>query len=105
MNILLVIASGFLFMAGNIGYSFGMSEKAFWVPLALHILCLVHYISSKVKKPVEKLYLKYFTVLAWGNLIKQLFYTDSIKQINDFILGGIATIVLIVKLWENQNKR
>ncbi len=100
----LVIISAFLFIAGNVSLAFHNEYKVFWVPLAFHLLMLTYYIGSKQKDVRYRIVFKYLTVLAIGNLIKQIFYTDTIGQINDYVLGGIATIILIVKLWANRNK-
>lgn len=91
---------GFLFTIGNIIWPMFNEPKIFYVPLALFIFSLLIEVRSRIniKNYYEIILVQYFIFLAGGNIVKQLFYTERIKQANDFIWGGIVTIWLIYKL-------
>lgn len=103
-----VIASGFLFVAGNATWRFVKTypygePKLFWFPLAIFLAVLVAYAGSDRRKETpptftQKTLLGYFVTLALGNIIKQAFYTEGIFQWNDYIFGAVVTVALIITL-------
>jgi hypothetical protein len=96
-----VIISAFLFTIGNaIWKPIGGIEKVFWIPLGLFLWALVMYVHNdpRNKNTYVKIILLYFAVLASGNIIKQAFYQDGMLQINDYVWGIGATIILIIRL-------
>lgn len=102
MIVNLTILSGFLFTIGNIIWNkFGLNEpKIMYVPLSIFLFLLVFNlrISQRKEDVYKKIFLTYLLLLAGGNVIKQVFYSDSLKQVNDYIFGGLVTIWLIVNL-------
>ncbi len=102
----LVIISGIAFTVGNIVWPIWDEPKFFYVPLAVFLLSCVTFVKSKTANDtVNYLLLKYLTLLSWGNLAKQVFYTDSIAQINDYVWGGLLTLWLFYKLGERRKNK
>lgn len=101
--IVLIIIFGFLFLIGNI-IAVPMGEpKLFYVPLSVLLFLLFKYVGDTVKKPspIIRYLLLYFLALSTTNIVKQVFYSERIKQVNDYICGGIATLILIIAItWE-----
>lgn len=95
-----VIISNFVFLVANITWIYTGDPKFFYVPLALLLVAFNYYILKSFKgKGNTILFLEYFLWLSYGNLIKQLFYSETLKQINDYAWGSLMTIYLIYKLW------
>jgi hypothetical protein len=115
------IIAGFAFMLGNIFWPYIGEPKLFYVPLATMILLLFIEIKSHYKKDKSRLpiFIDFFVLLAWGNLVKQLFYSDNpqvyvvrywmplMSLLNDYIWGLVNIIYLIYNLlkWANRNQR
>lgn len=107
--IYLIIISGIAFTIGNVLWDkFGIDEpKLFFVPLAVFIASLLSYAMSKLEKGITRLLVQYLFILSLGNIVKQLFYSEQIKQINDYIFGGVVTVWLFLTLiktkqWETK---
>ena len=103
-----ILISALLFTIGNATYRQWHNEPKFvWVPMAAMILFLMIEVKNSVsaKKKVLRILFEYFVLLAGGNLIKQIFYTDTIKQINDYWWWALATVWLIYKLWVEYRKQ
>lgn len=102
MIVKLTILFGFLFIVGNIMWDkFDLNEpKIMYVPLSIFLFLLIFNlrISQRKDEVYKKIFVTYLLLLAGGNIIKQLFYSDSMKQINDYFFGGLVTIWLIVNL-------
>lgn len=102
MIVKLTILFGFLFTIGNIMWDkLGLNEpKIMYVPLSIFLFLLLFNlrISQRKEDVYKKVFVTYLLLLAAGNIIKQIFYSDSIKQINDYVFGGLVTIWLIVNL-------
>ena len=104
--------SGFLFVVGNATWRLANEPKLFWFPLGIFIAVLVIYAAKDQPKNkrnatfVEKTLLGYFVTLAWGNIIKQAFYTEGL-QINDYIWGLVVTLVMIITIiaWAIRKRR
>lgn len=98
----IIIISGIAFTVGNVIWPIWDEPKIFYVPLAVFLLsCLVFVKSRSTLDSISKLLLNYLTLLAWGNLAKQVFYTKEISQINDYVWGGLLTVWLFYKLYKN----
>ena len=102
-----IIITGFLFTIGNVVWIYFGDPKLFYVPLAVFLFLLLYNCLKPVTKitKAQEVFLSYFILLAGGNIVKQLFYTDKIKQINDYVWGGIVTAWLIYKLWSIQRQQ
>ena len=95
-----VIIANFVFLIANMTWVYTGDPKFFYVPLALLLVAFNYYIKKSFKgKGNAILFLEYFLWLSYGNLIKQLFYSETAKQINDYAWGGCMTAYLIYKLW------
>lgn len=98
---ILISAASFTF--GNIIWNkipSGNDDRFFYIPLSVMILLMLIEIKSRYKNekyPIPLL-IKYFVILASGNVIKQTFYTPEIKQINDYYWGALVTLWLIGSL-------
>ncbi len=103
----LVIFSGLSYTIGNATYLILHYEpKLVWGPLASFLLlCLVYIKSTIVWYDKLKLAcINWLVCLAAGNLVKQLFYTSTIKQINDYIYGAAVTVGFIIYILKNRKK-
>lgn len=97
--IAVIIISGLLFVIGNITWPLFNEQKVLYVPQALFFISLLTFIKSKVERQTASfIFICYFLWLARGNLVKQVFYTDTIKQVNDYIWGALVTGWLLFKL-------
>lgn len=95
-----MIIFGVLFTAGNIVWPFFNEPKLFYVPLAIFISIMLRYILSTLAErsyPVRMLVL-YLFILSCSNVVKQVLYTDKIKQINDYFFGAVATLWLLIMI-------
>lgn len=104
-----VIISGIAFTIGNITWPYFNDPRVFYIPLAVFMLCCalcIKQIALKESKTVNT-FLDYITLLAAGNLIKQIFYNShTVKQINDYIFGALITAWLIIQLiWDNRKTK
>lgn len=98
----LIIISGLAFTVGNVVWPIWDEPKIFYVPLAVFLLSCVLFVRSHTPpNTISKLLLNYLTLLACGNVVKQIFYTEKISQINDYVLGGLLTLWLFYKLYKN----
>lgn len=103
-----VIISAFCFLIGNIIWPFVDEEKVYFIPLAVMILVLFLYVRKKIalnESKAIRLLIDYFVVLAAGNVLKELFYNPTIKELNDYWFGGLCMLVLIISLWVNRKKK
>lgn len=106
----LTISFGFLFTIGNIIWDkWGLYEpKIMYVPLAIFLFLLIMQVRRPTPKTtVQNYFLNYFMFLALSNIVKQVFYSPDIKQINDYVVCGIATLILLIFLikWTIQNRK
>lgn len=71
-----------------------------YVPLAVFMFLLVCEVRwPKVQRTiVQNYFITYFVFLALGNIVKQMFYDDTMRQINDYVVGGLATLILLIFL-------
>ncbi len=106
------IISAILFTAGNIWWGVFNDPRFFYVPLALLLLSGSILVKNPTRRKctwVQELLLEWNVVLALGNLVKQiLYYSPTIKQINDYWWGAIITTLYLYKIlrkWAIQNKR
>lgn len=95
-----VIITGILFVIGNATHQIFDEQKVFYVPQALFFIALLHHAKANTHKKaiVSHFFLNYLLLLSVGNLIKQIFYSDILKQINDYIWAGFVTLHLIFNL-------
>lgn len=97
-----IIATGIAFAIGNVIWNrFGLNEpKIFYVPLAAFLLLMILYIKRtiSVREKFTHLFMSYLVLLAAGNFIKQLFYSENVKQLNDLYWGGLISLWLIFNL-------
>jgi len=96
----LVIITGICFVVGNVTWPLFGEQKVFYIPQALFFICLIKFAKDNTGKDSKclHLFLTYLLLLSCGNLIKQAFYTDTIKQINDYFWGGLVTAWLLINL-------
>lgn len=98
----LIIASGMLWWIGNIIWDkFGMYEpKLFYVPLSIFITVMILYIKKSISEREKRLHIIFqgMFALAIGNVVKQVFYSDKIKQINDYWFAGLVFIITLYLL-------
>jgi len=99
-----IIISGFCFVVGNIVWVYFDEPKLFYVPLSVFLLLLLIDVKNGVsfRNKVEHIFLTALILLAASNVIKQLFYTTTIKQINDYVWGALVgawAILKLIKLW------
>jgi hypothetical protein len=98
-----VVISGIVFVIGNATWRLVHEPKLFWLPLGIFLWALVLYVVKVPRNasPIMRYSLIYLVLLASGNIVKQAFYDNGILQINDYVLGGILTIVLLILIaWE-----
>jgi len=96
----LIIISGICFVVGNATWPLFDEQKVLYIPQAVFFISLLTFVKRNVDKnnKVYHIFLEYLVLLSYGNLVKQVFYTDTLKQINDYVWGGIVTIFLIYKI-------
>lgn len=102
-----IIIACFCFLIGNIIWPIVGEDKLYFVPQAVLIALCLNYIAHKTKGKFEHLFITYFLLLSYGNIVKELFYSYRMKQINDYIWGGLVTTWLIFNLikWAIQKLR
>lgn len=93
-----VIFSGAAFTVGNVIWPIFDEPKIFYVPLGLFLFFLLWEVKKVVNKDYEKAAIEWLFILSAGNIIKQLFYTEKLKQINDYGFGAVVTVWLLYKL-------
>ena len=94
----LIIISGVLFVLGNAFWWVFNEPKLNYIPQAVFFISLILFVKNHVTKKVHHIFLEYLLLLSYGNLVKQVFYSNILKQVNDYIWGGLVTIYLIYKL-------
>lgn len=106
------LVAGISFVFGNVLWDkFGWYEpKIMYVPLALFLWLLIYEViePSKLSLVKPELYFwRYLFALSIGNIIKQVFYSETIEQINDYIWGGLVTLILLIFLvkWAIQKQQ
>jgi len=100
----IIIISGICFWVGNIVWIYLDEEKVFFVPLAIFMSAIIYKVKHLVKpKSYQFCFIEFLLLLSYGNIIKQLFYTENIGLINDYVYGGFLFIRLIVKLWQTRS--
>lgn len=94
MRISWVIISGFCYVIGNLTWEAAGEEKLYFVPLAVFIMTLIMYVKKEYrgKNKYVVCLLEYFMLLSIGSVIKEMFYSYTIKQINDYYWGGFVTV-------------
>lgn len=96
----LIIILNFVFLVSNILWVYIGDPKAFYIPLALLLVAFnFHLWKTFEGSRYVKAFLEYFVLLAIGNLIKQIFYSENMRQLNDYYWGGFLSVYLIIKLW------
>ena len=93
-----VIITWIMFVLGNVTWPLFDEQKVFYVPQAFFFISMLLYIKSKVDNKIQSILITYLLLLSFGNLVKQLFYNETLKQINDYVWGGLVTIRLIIKI-------
>jgi hypothetical protein len=98
--IYLIVISGLVFTAGNVLWDkFGINEpKLFYVPLAVFLCALLYDQLNRLKEGYKRIFIQYLFILSLGNFLKQVFYTETIKQINDYVFGALVTVWLLYNL-------
>lgn len=91
---------GLCFTVGNIVWPLFNEPKLFYVPLAIFISLLIFIVKKNVKSDSKylPLFVNYLLLLSYGNIVKQVMYTERIKQVNDYIWGGLVTVWLLFNL-------
>lgn len=94
-----IIIAVVCFTAGNILWPYLGDPKFFYIPLAVLLFLLLLYVklNAKVNCYVKHL-LTWCVLLAGGNVIKQVFYSPELSQVNDYWWGAIITVWLIAML-------
>lgn len=101
-----IIIGALCYLAGNILWEPLGEEKLYFVPQAVLILLLIIEVRKKTVKHL-RIFFTYFMLLAAGNVVKELFYSYYLKQVNDYIFGGFMTLWLLyqlLKLWATQKQ-
>lgn len=95
-----IIAAGLCFTIGNVVWPLFNEPKLFFVPLAVFISLLIVAVKKNIQSSGKyiPLFMNYLLLLSYGNIIKQVLYSDRMEQINDYIWGGLVTVWLIIKL-------
>jgi hypothetical protein len=96
----LVIISGICFTIGNAIWPLFDEQKLLYIPQAIFFISMLTVCKRKYEGLI-KLFLTYLLLLAYGNLVKQVFYSDILKQINDYIWGGLVTLWLLYNIKNN----
>lgn len=99
-----IIILNFIFLLSNILWPFIGDPKAYYIPLALLLVAFNFQLWKTEGRRFVRVFLEYFVLLAIGNLIKQIFYSENLKVLNDYYWGGFLTVYLIVKLWVTQTQ-
>lgn len=95
-----VIISGILFTIGNVIWREYNDPKLYYVPMALFLLLLMVQVTRTYTGGSQYIqaFLVWLVALAAGNFVKQLFYTEKVRQIADYWWGGVITALLILSL-------
>lgn len=99
-----IIILNFIFLLSNILWPFIGDPKVFYIPLALLLVAFNFQLWKTEDRRFVKVFLEYFVLLAIGNLIKQIFYSERLKQLNDYYWLGFLTVYLIIKLWATRRQ-
>ena len=103
------IISGICFTIGNVIWDQFDDPRIYYIPLSVFLFISALYVrkTSKSKNKIINYLLDYLAILALGNIVKQVFYyNDTIKQVNDYIWGGLVTIgLLIMIVWEIRKQK
>jgi hypothetical protein len=94
------VIAGVCFTIGNVIWPVFDEPKLFYVPLAVFITLLIVMLKKNVQTNSKCIHLivNYLLLLSYGNIVKQVLYTDEIAQVNDYIWGGLVTIWLLINL-------
>lgn len=79
-----------------------------YVPLAFFLSFLLWNVKAPVKRTtIHNWLLNYFILLSVSNIVKQIWYSPLIEQINDYVVGGLATLILLILLiiWVIRERR
>jgi hypothetical protein len=104
----LLIVCGFSFVIGNVTWPLFGDPRVFYVPLALFLFFMLWQISEPGEKTVLQEYcIRYFKILSISNVFKQIFYNEHIDQINDYVVGSVVTIILLIFVikWVIRNRK
>jgi len=95
-----VIILSFCFLIGNIVWPYLGDWRFYFVPLALLLVAFNYFVYKSDLGKYEKVFMHYFLLLSYGNVVKMIFLNNAIvSQVNDFVWGGILSLILIVRLW------
>lgn len=100
-----IIVTGFLFVLGNMFWPRFHEPKVMYVPLALFLFLLLHFVASKtaVHNRVQFYLLNFLSVLAVGNIVKQVTYKAG-TQTWDYVWGATAAVIYIIFLFIKDKK-
>lgn len=90
-----VILCGIAFMIGNITWTYFNEPKIFYIPLSALLLSLFWELKIKYKNDknsILRVSIDYLFLLSCGNLVKQIFYSETLKLVNDYIWGAVVTL-------------
>ena len=105
-----ILIAAFLFLLGNIFTSYFNEPKLFFVPLALMVALFftdatIHNWNGDY---MTRTSLCYFTLLAYGWILKQVFYSEKFNFYHDYIWGGLVTggfiVMLIIETFRHKKK-
>lgn len=83
-------------------------DRLYFVPNSALILALFIYAKKMAKSKSRRIdfLFDYFILLSAGCVIKELFYESKIiKQLNDYVWGGLLTVGLIIALWATRKRK
>lgn len=104
----LVIASGFCYIIGNIVHRYFDCPEMYWIPLSVFLFALIREAKMNVNEKGFNYYaIEFLELLSVGNIIKQVFYSESISQINDYFFGAMLTLIYLYKyiVWKIYTSR
>jgi len=103
LRIILIIITGILATLGNAFWDQFNEPKLFWIPFSVFIMLLMYEVCAKSIKEnkIKKYFLTYLLLLSMGNVVKQVFYNEKMRQWNDYVFGSLLTLILLIFLaWE-----
>jgi hypothetical protein len=92
-----LLVCGFAFVIGNVTWPLFNEYRVFYVPLSLFLFFILWQVDSPAKiTKLQRYCIKYFVALSLSNIVKQIWYNPTIDQINDYIVGTVATLILLI---------
>jgi len=103
MIVRLIFVAGFAFLFGNIIWDkipSGSDPKFFYIPWSIMVLLLFYALKDKYKQAKNSIpiFIEYFILLAYGNVVKQVFYVPEMRVLNDYVWGVFVTLWLLGNL-------